>query len=97
MVLVSLDDCSVHQLLQLHVVQVVPNHHLQNGEELSVGDVSIAVDVVDLEGESQLLLLARSSREGVKTLHKLEEGDASILILVKHCDHSLHQWVVGQF
>jgi hypothetical protein len=58
MVLVSLDNSSVHELLQLHIVKVVAHHHLQNGEELSVGDEPVAIDVINLEGESELLLLA---------------------------------------
>ena len=55
-VLVSLNDCSVHKLLQLHVVQVAANHHLEHLEKFAIGDEAIVVNVVDLESEAQLLL-----------------------------------------
>lgn len=70
MILVGLNDCSVNQLLQLHVIEVVSNHHLEHCKELSVRDVAVTINIVNLECESQLLLLARASREGVEALHK---------------------------
>ena len=38
-------------LLQLLVLQIAPNHHLQYYEELAVADVTVAVDVVDAKGK----------------------------------------------
>lgn len=74
---VCLDDCPVHQLLQLQVCQVVPNHHLQDREELSVGDVAVLVDVIDLEGETQLLLVV-GAIEGGDALEELLEGNFAV-------------------
>ena len=56
-VLVSLNDCPVHELLQLHIVQVSSNHHLKHSEEFAIRNESIVVNVVDLESKSKLLLL----------------------------------------
>lgn len=56
-ILVSKQDCLVHNLLQLCVFQVVPHHHFQHLEKLSVGDVPVIIDIVYSEGESQLAIL----------------------------------------
>lgn len=40
----------VYNLLQLGIFQIVPNHHLQNLEQLPIGNVAIFVHVVDAEG-----------------------------------------------
>ena len=96
MVLVSLNYSSIHQLLQLHVVEVVADHHFKHSEELSVRDEAVIIDIVDLKSEPQFLLLTRPCREGVETLHELEERYASILVLVQHRYHSLYQWIIRQ-
>ena len=54
---IGLDDSAVDKLLELHIVEVSTNHHLKHFEELSVGDESVVVDVVDLESEAELVLL----------------------------------------
>ena len=46
---VGLDNGTVDELLQLHVVQVAANHHLEHLEELAVRDETIFVHVVNLE------------------------------------------------
>ncbi len=53
-VLVQVEDRPVHDLLQLRVSQVLAGHHLEHLEELPVGDVSVAVHVVDAEEELKL-------------------------------------------
>jgi len=50
-VFVCVDDGFVDDLLQLGVLQVVPHHHLEDLEELPVGDVAVLVHVVDPEGD----------------------------------------------
>jgi len=50
-------------LLQLLVLQVASNHHLQYYEELAIADIAVAVDVVYAECESQLLLLVALATE----------------------------------
>ena len=39
-------------LLQLLVLQVVSDHHLQHQKQLAIADVSVAINVVDLEGKA---------------------------------------------
>jgi hypothetical protein len=51
-------------LLELHVGEVVANHHLEDVEELPVGDVAILIDVIDLEGEDKLLLFVSAIQGG---------------------------------
>ena len=69
-VFVRLDNRPVDQLLQLQVGQVVAHHHLQHGEEFAVGDVPISVDIVDAEGELQLLLIVGSVQCGDSFIEK---------------------------
>ena len=51
-VLICLDDCSVHQLLQLHIIQIVAHHHFEDSEKFSIRNISITIYIVDLECES---------------------------------------------
>ena len=95
-VLVGLDDGTIDQLLQLHVIQVVADHHLEHLEELAVADEAVVVDVVDLEGEAQLLLGAGAGGERVQSLHELEEADVSVIVAIEHGDDALDKWVVRQ-
>ena len=46
-VLVGEEDGLVDDLLELRVLQVGSHHHLEDLEQLAVGDESIVVDVVD--------------------------------------------------
>jgi hypothetical protein len=39
-------------------LEVVPDHLLEDKVQLAVGDVSVTVDVVDLEREAELLVAA---------------------------------------
>ncbi len=93
-VFVRFDDGSVHQLLQLHVVQVVPHHHLEHSKELTVRNEAVVVDIVNLKREPQLLFLRRGRRERVETLHKLEERNVSVLVFVEYRDYALDQGVL---
>ena len=95
-VFVCLDNGAVDKLLQLDVVQVVADHHLQHLEQLAVRDEAVVVDVVDLEGESQLLLVARARRQTVEALYEFKETNAAVVVAVEHVDDSLHKWVVRQ-
>lgn len=51
LVLVSLDDGAIDELLQLHVVQVGADHRLQNVVQIRVRDEAVVVDVVHAEGD----------------------------------------------
>lgn len=48
-VLVCVDDGFVDDLLQLGVLQVIPYHHLQHLEQLTVGYVAILIHVINPE------------------------------------------------
>lgn len=45
----DLNDGSIHQLLQLHVIEIGSNHGLQNVIQIGVGDETVVVDVVHTE------------------------------------------------
>ena len=96
-ILVGLDNGSVDQLLQLHIVEVIADHHLEYREQLSIRDVAVIVDVVDLESKSKLLLLGGGGGQTVETLYEFEEGNASILVFVQDGDYSLDKGVLCQF
>jgi hypothetical protein len=52
---VGFNNGAVHELLQLHVGQIVANHHLQHCEELAICNEPIFVKIVDFEGKPQFL------------------------------------------
>ena len=85
-ILVRLHDRLVHDLLQLLVLEVAADHHLEHDEELAVADVAVAVDVVDLEGELELLLLVALAGEGAQPGDELLEVDIAAAILVEDSD-----------
>lgn len=60
-VFISLDDSSVNELLKLDIVQIATNHHFEHLEQFSVRNIPVIVNIIDLESESELFLLRRSS------------------------------------
>ena len=94
---VGFDNGAVDKLLKLGVVQIVSHHHFEDLEELTIRDEAVVVDVVDLEGEAKLLLLARAGRQRIQTLDELEERDISIVVAIEHSDHTSHQRVIRKF
>lgn len=54
---VSLHNGAIDKLLELDVIEVGADHHLEHLEELTVRNEAIVVDVVDLESETELVLL----------------------------------------
>lgn len=52
---ISLNYCTVHQLLQLQVSQIVTHHHLQHRKQLTVSYETILIDVIDLKSKSKLV------------------------------------------
>ena len=93
---VGLNDGTIDELLQLGVVQVVTNHHLEYLEEFAVRDEAIIVDVINLESETQLFLLTGTGGQRVQTLDKLKEGDVTVIVAIKDGNDTAHKWVVGQ-
>ena len=90
MILISLNDSSVNQLLKLNIVKVGAYHHFEDLEEFSIADIAIVVNVVYLKSKSELLLLSRSSGKRVKTLYELQEGNAAILVFIENLNDSLN-------
>jgi hypothetical protein len=82
-------------LLQLLVLQIAPDHHLQYYEELAIADVAVAVNVVYAEGEPQLLFLVALAAEGRKTGHEFLEIDVAATVLVEDGDHACGERVRG--
>ena len=93
---VGLNDGTIDELLQLGVVQVVTNHHLEDLEEFAVRDETIIVDVIDLESETQLFLLTGTGGQRVQTLDELKEGDVTVIVAIKDGNDTAHKRVVGQ-
>ena len=91
---IRLDNCTIDQLLELYIIQVIANHHLQHQEQFTIWNESISVDIVDCKSETELFLLGRTCGERIQTLHEFQERNVSILILIKYCDNSLDQRIV---
>lgn len=83
----------VAYLLQLLVLQVAADHHLEHDEQLAVADEAVAVNVVDAEGKAQLLLLVALAAEGREPGDELLEVDVAAAVLVEDGDHSCCQRV----
>lgn len=77
-------------LLELLVLKIAAHHHLEDYEELAVGDIPIPIDVVDFEREPQFLELISLARESAKARHKLLEINVSSAILIENSDHPIH-------
>ena len=69
-VFVCLYNGSIDQLLQLHIIQVISNHHFEDHEQLSIRDKSIVINIINLESKSKLLLLGATSWQWVQSLYK---------------------------
>jgi hypothetical protein len=82
-------------LLQLLILQIASHHHLQHNEQLAIADVPIAIDIVHLERESQLLLLVALAAESAQAGHELLEINVSATVLVEDGDHARGQRVGG--
>jgi len=93
---VRLHNGPVDELLQLHVVQVAADHHLEHLEELAVRDEAIVVDVVDLERKSELVFLTGTGAKRVEALDELQEGDVTVIVAVEHGDDTLNERVVRE-
>lgn len=79
---ITLNNGTVDQLLKLYVSKVSTHHHFKYSEKLSVRNESIVVHVIDLESKTELLLTGCASGQRVKTMYELEEGNATILVLI---------------
>jgi hypothetical protein len=74
-------------LLQLLILEIASNHHLEHDKQLAIGDEAITVNVVDLEGEPELLLLVALAGKGAQPGHEFLKIHISATILVEDCNH----------
>ena len=69
-ILVGVHDRLVDDLLQLIVLEVVANHHLEHNEKLAVRDVAIAIHVVHAEGKAKFFFVIAASAKDAQALEK---------------------------
>ena len=94
---VRLHNSAVNELLQLDIVEVGADHHLEDLEQFAIGNEAVVVDVVDLECKAQLLFLTGAGRQRVQALHELKERNVAVVVAIEHRDDSFHQRVVRKF
>ena len=82
-------------LLQLLVLQIAPDHHLEHDEQLAIANVAVAIDVVDLERKAQLVLLVALAAESAEPVDEFLEIDVSAAVLIEDRDHACRQRVGG--
>jgi hypothetical protein len=80
-------------LLQLLILQVVSDHHLQNQKQLAVADETVPIDVVDLERKVHLLLFVALGAERAESRDKLLEIDIPAAVLVEYGNHACGEGV----
>lgn len=81
-------------LLQLHILQIASHHHFQHNEELPVANISVAIDVIDLKGESQFLFLVAFGTEGAETGDEFLEVDIAASVFIEDGDHAAREWAL---
>lgn len=75
-------------LLQLLILEIASDHHLEHDEQFTIADVAVSIDVVHLERETQLLFLVALRAECAQTGHELLEINVSSSVLVEYGNHS---------
>ena len=48
----------------MQVGEVIAHHHLEDGEKFAIGDEAVLVDIIDLEGEAEFVLLVSAVEGG---------------------------------
>lgn len=82
-------------LLQLLVLEITTNHHLQHNKQFTIANVPIAINIVDLERIAHLFLLVALGTEHAKAIDEFLEVDVAAAIFVKDGDHPSGQRVRG--
>jgi len=72
----------------LLVLQIAANHHLQHYKQFAIADIPVPVDVIDPEGEPELLLLVSLGAERTEARHEFLEVDITAAIFVEYGDHA---------
>lgn len=73
------------------ILQVTSYHHFQYDEQLAVTDITIAIDVVDLEREPQFLLLIALGAEGTEAGDEFLEIHVAATVFIEYRDHATMQ------
>ena len=98
---IGLHDGLVDDLLQLHILEIATDHHLEDDEQFAVGDVAVAIDVVDFEGEAQFFFFVAFGREGREARDEFLEIDIAPAVFVEDRYHSRRRgvsfvkWLIG--
>ena len=92
---IGLHNGLIDDLLQLLILQVVADHHLEHQKQLAVANQAVAVHIVHLEGEPELFFARALIGEGREAGDKLLKIDGSAAVLVKDGDQTECQRVVG--
>jgi hypothetical protein len=82
-------------LLQLLILQIAPDHHLQHNEQLAIANVPVAINIVHLESEPQLLFLVAFAAESAESRHEFLEIDVAAAVFVEDGDHACCERVRG--
>jgi hypothetical protein len=82
-------------LLQLLILEIATNHHLQHNEQLTIANVPIAVNIIDLERIAHLFILDALGTERAKAVDEFLEVDVAAAVFVKDGDHPSGQRVRG--
>lgn len=78
------------------LVQIGPDHHSENNEQILGRDQSVLVEVVEVKGESVFVLFGSSKRKLRKSLNELDEGDFPIFVLVEAFDYLLGKGILSE-
>lgn len=71
--LITFDNGSIHNLLQLDIVKILANHQLQNVEQISIGDEAILIFIIDVEGEPDFVFFISIGTLIGQPLHKFHK------------------------
>jgi hypothetical protein len=82
-------------LLQLLILEVATNHHLQHDKQLATADVPIAVNIVDLESIAHFFFFVALSTKRAKAIDEFLEVDVATAVFVKDGNHPSGQRVRG--
>ncbi len=90
MIQIRLHNRLINNLLQLLIFQITPHHHLQHNEQFTIANVAVSVDIVDFEGEFELVFFVASGGKGAEAVDEFLEVDVAASVFVEDGDHSVY-------
>jgi hypothetical protein len=81
--------------LERDIVQVFANHHLERVKQISVGQVSVLIDVVHLKDKVELSIGGSLGGKNGHAFNELVKVDGAVPVRVKDFDKALGQRVVS--